>query len=279
MTVIVFMGNEAGAGVTGNMISIALALASEMNCTITLLENHAGNNGIMNYLKPHENVNCVCEEDYLSSLYRNSLTRSKSEYTVEEIIQDRLYYYGKPAQNQLAHDYGMTYMISEVLKDIKSIEKVRNNFVFVDAKLSGTENSKYLIEKADLIVVNLTQNRSGIRDFLINYPDISEKAVFVVSDFDSNDESSRAEINNLMLFHRNRTFVLPHCSDFRFSAESGDLIEFFNNGWESEQKNWYEDKTAHGERVFYFKSLKNVSRSIMVMLNEIRESKEAKKRV
>ena len=84
---IVFMGNEAGAGVTGNMISIALALASEMNCTITLFENHAGNNGIMNYLKPHENVNCVCEEDYLSSLYRNSLTRNKSEYTFEEIIQ------------------------------------------------------------------------------------------------------------------------------------------------------------------------------------------------
>lgn len=132
--------------------------------------------------------------------------------------------------------------IRETFRGILSLAQDCYEMVFVDASTEISDFMDTLFEEADLIVVNLSQNRRVIEDFLHKYTIDYKKMVFLFGNYDpDSDINVRNVCNRFKNLKKELTFVLPYNTDFRDAASKASLSEFFlqNMGCEEDDENYY----------------------------------------
>lgn len=123
----------------------------------------------------------------------------------------------------------------ECIQTIRCLERYGEQ-VFVDTATAPLASSRQILQQADLVVVNLSQNRQMLDHFFRNYSTIQEKAFYLIGDYDGESELTRAEIIRRYQIPGRRIGVIPHSVQFSDAVSEGELIPFLLRNYDCE--NW-----------------------------------------
>lgn len=167
--IVAFYSDVRGcSGTTSNLCSIATYFALTGNKKIVLWENHFNWNNITKNLKESKRNSSSLRElqvyqangtkelfFILNTHNEYSLNNEKTllSYT-EELYPNQLYY----LPNQTTSSYLFEREIIHILPDLLTIFKKSDIVLFIDVQNLEKASSRYIIEQADIVVYNLTQD-------------------------------------------------------------------------------------------------------------------------
>lgn len=234
---VAFWSNTRGRScVTSNLacISVLSTLSSSDQRRTIVLENHQNILNLGNALFSQQSRQEVREnksyqvEYGLSRLLRSMEEGEKiSENTVmryaENFLGKKLFYL--PAggtRNQEMLEYRLE---RDCVRTIKFLEQY-GDLVLVDTAAAPLASSRKILRQADLVVVNLSQNRQMLDHFFRNYSEIRKKAFYLIGNYDEGSELTRGEVIKRYEIPGSQLGIIPHNVQFSDALSDGKLIPF-----------------------------------------------------
>ncbi len=143
--------------------------------------------------------------------------------------------------------------------DVSGVRAMRylerySDMVFVDTSASPLSSSRKILQQADMVVVNLSQNESMMSHFFRNYSSIQEKAFYLIGNYDGKSQWTRSRIMNRYGIPGSRIGTVPHNVMFSDAISSGRLIPFLLKNYDCDSKDQnYDFMAAAREAVELFR--------------------------
>lgn len=131
--------------------------------------------------------------------------------------------------------------LKETFQEIIVLAEACYEMVYIDASAGMNDFVEMIFEQADIIIVNLCQNKRVLEDFFKRYDINYDKMLFIIGNY---DVASEYTINNLCKkiksLKRELTFAVPYNTEFRDAMSRAQLTEFFlqNIGCEKDDDNY-----------------------------------------
>lgn len=131
--------------------------------------------------------------------------------------------------------------IKDNFKEILALAEACYELVFIDASAGMNDFIEMAWEEADLIVVNLCQNKRVLDDFFLRYDVNYDKMLFLIGNYDADSEWNVKNIlKRIKDLKKELTFTIPYNTQFRDAMSCAQLTEFFlqNIGCEKDDENY-----------------------------------------
>lgn len=242
---ITFWSPVHGKGTTCNLLAIALYSTLKYNMRNLITQT----NFCMNHLEVPLIGNKLEETEFFLDIGIDALARSiKSApldidnfYNASVSIlnkQQQLHLLpGTRKSNQEYYEADMEKVINNILTYAVSFY----DMVFVDTNSGKNYLSQLVLEKSDLIIVNLPQNKRVLDDYFNEYQFNSKKVFYIIGDY---DRRSKNNIKNLRKQYKKlnskNSAIIPYCTEFSDAISDGALIDFMKKNIEAkDDKNEY----------------------------------------
>lgn len=232
-------------GTTSNLSAIALysTLIHKVNVMV-MQTNYKMNNLEAPLIGSQSKVS-----DYFMDVGIDALSRS-----IKSAPLDRDMFYNSSVSlldKQFSLLSGTTKLSSEIYEDdmdkvihniIQSAEKFYD-IVWIDTNSGLNGFTPQILERSDLIVVNLNQNQSVLKDFFESSKNFDSKKIFYI--IGNYDNRSKNNIKNLRKQYKElnsfNSSVVPYNTEFLDAQSDGQLIDFLkkNMGIGRNDKNRY----------------------------------------
>ena len=118
--------------------------------------------------------------------------------------------------------------MKENFKGILELAEACYEFVFIDASAGMNEFVEMIWDEADLIIINLCQNKRVLEDFFLRYHVNLDKMLFLLGNYDSSSEWNLKNIlKRVKGLKKEITFTIPYNTQFRDATSCAQLTEFF----------------------------------------------------
>lgn len=141
-----------------------------------------------------------------------------------------------PAGNELNAEVFEYQMNRDCLRTLDFLERYAK-VVMIDTSASPLESSRRILQEADLVVVNLSQNERMLSHFFRNYSGIRKKAFYVVGNYEEHSALSRDRIIKKYQLDADKIGIIPHNIDFQDAISQGNLIPFLVNHFRCRKRN------------------------------------------
>lgn len=238
---IAFWSNVRGqCGTTLHLICMAAIQAMFDKKRVVLLENHDHltsiesclvNKGSPYYVKEYE----YGYKDYgLEGLMRkmDNSDPGMDERCIRQcaiaFIQDRLFYLPHGyLKNRDLLDYQFNKNLSNLFT---GLEKYFDS-VYIDTFAAESLSTKAILEKADLVVVNLNQNNNVLNNFFNNFSALRDKAIFLLGNYHSCRQNNIKEIKRKYQIADGRIFAIPFCMEAAEAESDGSITNFIGRNY------------------------------------------------
>lgn len=250
---IVFWSNVHGqCGVTSNLAAVALELTLNYRYKVLMLHNEFNNPSLDEIFLDQgtlENVNDNMFDIGIDALMRyckyNALNEENFQNYTTTILKNKLDLLQGTAMTKRENFYSeLGHMEDHILNS--ALEYY--DFVFSDAT-AGESYSQSLLKRADIIVVNLNQNKQVIKDFFNHpvYKIYQEKCFFLMGKYDQASKYNRKNLirqfdfnqkNSLKkLLGKNDTLgVIPYDVKYLDALNDGKATDYFLLGSRKDKK-------------------------------------------
>lgn len=232
---VAFWSNSSGrAGTTGNMACISI-ICSLLKRKSILFENHFSLSGLEQVLvnRKRSPVALLREE---FSFYDpvgidGLLRRIHSNHTYEQLMEDvsmkfldnELYYI--PRNSSINPEY-FEYELNQVIKPLMDYLNKLFELVFIDTAANDTLSTKTILEEADLVVVNLCQNKAILEHFFTNYSSIIDKSIILIGSYQEESKFRLKNIRRRYQITEEQVAIMPFNMEFADAMNNGNLVEF-----------------------------------------------------
>jgi cellulose biosynthesis protein BcsQ len=140
--------------------------------------------------------------------------------------------------------------MSKTITGILHAVSCYHDIVFIDTNSGRNDLTIKILENADLIVVNLSQNRIMLDDYAMNYKFDNKKIFYLIGNYNSNSKYNLKNIQKSYQWMKNKnTAVIPYNTEYMDAQSDGQVIQFMmkNMDCEKNESNTYfirEIKTA-----------------------------------
>ncbi len=235
---VVFWSNYPDSGVTSNMTAIGVMISLIYHGRLVMLSNHYNQENLGRSLLGETYDEMLKEEcnyfangsaqNYIKQLINRSNRRQHTE-NILEVIDDGLYYYVDcPIFNSRISDMKAEEEMESVLEYLKQHAEL----IFIDAKSQESLSTKHLLESADIVVVNLRQEETAIRNFFKRYSSLLGKCVFVLSAYQKNSGYMKKRFVHEFRIHPGRVAVIPFSPIFHANICDGRIVEYITENAE-----------------------------------------------
>lgn len=247
---VAFWSNVNGkCSTTANTIALSVMQALECNQKVVVFENHAGLCGLDSaFIHNSRGMGVVSENSYVyNNIGMESILRKmhKSFNDIDSInnnvisfLNDRLLFIpGDSVSNEELFEYELNLVIEPLLKNL---EQFADN-VFVDTANNNNLSTKIILNEADIVVVNITQNQRVIEDFFENYSGIMHKAFFLVGNYEPYSRFDITAIAKRYQINPDAIAAVPYNYEFRESLATGTVVDFIerNHNCKKRDNNYY----------------------------------------
>lgn len=240
MLVSFWNSSQARSGVTTNAASIALFYALRYKRKVALFENHLPSEmGLSDLLIGKKEENSIFEEpmyygkkNKVQDIYR----KLKSGFPVHNmsdsavrLADGKLHYF--PQDDYGSHDL-LDYELNKIVDPFIDLLVARYDVVVVDLKQFNTMSTKKIIERSDMIFLNILPDNQFLQDFFLKHSCKLEKFYFVLSKFCKNDGVSKEDLLKEYPINPKLVSYIPYNENFERTCRSGNLEGFLQkNKW------------------------------------------------
>lgn len=267
---IAFWSNVRGrSGVTTNMVCIS-ALASIAGAgKAVLLENHYSCNSIAGMVLSAGQVDELKEsgryynregiEYVLKGLYSGNDGNELLRHATLPLLYTSMYYL---PQSYIINREVFNYEFNLVYKKLfYSLELFADN-VFIDTERNENLSSNAILTEADLVVVNLIQDKTALREFFDNYSSIQEKAVYIIGAYQPELILNYRRICYEYHIPKDKIGIIPYNIELSGSMSEGRILQFLNRNYE---------KASGRENDYFMRQCKKSSMMVRKNLLDIRK--------
>lgn len=245
---IAFWSNIGGKnGVTSNMAGVGIMSALLHKKKILMMENHFHINNLETAFISRDNGSLKEEELYfynpigmdflIKKLHSNIETEDMIKNSALEFLNQSIYYI---PQSHLNNREIFEHQLYEVICPLLDKIEQEAELTFIDT-IGGNLTSKVILSKADMVVVNLSQDPGIIEHFFENYSSLISKAVFLMGNYNRNSTYNLSKIRNKYHINKDRIAIIPYNIEFKDSLSSGSLISFLTRNYNctKDEDNYY----------------------------------------
>lgn len=255
---VAFWSSARQCGVTSNLAAISVASVIKFQHKILALENHLCPNNLGCAYLGRGKADMVAEvgsnyyegggsEGLIRRIYRSTNNYYNLEPYLNEIIDNHLYYM---PQGQVIHSDLFDYELNQSIEPFFNLIDNFSDITFIDTASSNSLSSKTIIEEADLIVINLYQDKRILEDFFSGYSSHISKAIILISKYSSNSLLSIKRISKMYDFPIERILPIPYNEIFETAFTRGRIVEFICSHY---------DCRRDDPNYFFMQSLKKAS--------------------
>lgn len=241
---IAFWSNAHGKnGVTSNLACMSVMEILEQNRKNILLENHFSINNLETVLNHTMSKNRLNEYNFYNQKGIEHLMRKiHSGFSLENAVNNSVMTFMEDKMNYLPQNYLMNqevfdYEFNQVMNPMFELLEQFCDTVYIDTAAGNTLSSKMILEEADLIVVNLSQNQYILEDFFEHYQSLTDKCVYLLGNYTPESKYTKVYIMKKYHIPRDRIAAIPYNVSFRDALNNGSLISFLNHNYPCERKN------------------------------------------
>lgn len=247
---IAFWSNAHGKnGVTSNLACISVMEILEQKRRNLLLENHFNINNLETVLNQSMSRNKLNEYNFYNQKGIEHLIRKiHSGYSMENsdsmknavsnsvmtFMEDRMNYL---PQNCLMNQEVFDYEFNQVVNPMFQLLEQFCDTVYIDTAVGNALSSKIILEQADLIVINLSQNPYILDDFFEHYQPLMKKSVYLLGNYTPESKYTKGYIMRKYHIPRTKIAAIPYNVQFKDAVTSGNLIAFLNEYHQCDRKN------------------------------------------
>lgn len=237
-----FWSNVAGSvGTTTNLVCIGSFYAMRFQRRVMLFENHLPvRTGIEQSLFPRKEpeLSFVREKpfyyDYhgmeqLLKILRAGYEPEALDRIAVSLLDGYLKYL--PLSEQMSsqiYEYELNMVIERLLWELNR----QNDLVLIDTQSRDNLSTKTILDRAEMVVVNLRQEPDQIEDFLEHYSGLLEKAVFLLTRYQEESIYNQVNLSRIYKIPQERIWMLPDYPLLSYLQEQGRLPEFLQkNLW------------------------------------------------
>lgn len=225
-------GNRSG--VTTNAAGLALFYALRYRKRVALFENHLpSGRGLYEVLTGKRRGDFVFEEPiYYGKNHRfhDIYRQIKSGFPIHnmsdsaiKLAQDRLHYY--PQDDYGCHDL-LDYELNKIIEPFLDSLDLRYELIFVDLKQYNTMTTKKIIQRSDLIFLNLLAEEENLELFFDRYAFEKNRYYFIFNkSFEKIDDFKQRIVTSYPLDEA-RFSILPYNENFDRVCKNGNLENF-----------------------------------------------------
>lgn len=222
-------------GVTANLAAISVASVNRFpNKKIVALENRLCQNNLgqaylgrsivpMQQEAGHNYYDGGGIEGLLRRIYRQDYCSNIIASYQKVILPDRLFYI---PQTRVIHSEIFEYEFDHDIDILLQMIDEYYDICFIDTASRNNLSSKKILEEADLIVVNLCQNKIFLEDFFLNYSSLISKAVFLIGNYSRQSKISCKRIAMKYDIPMENITVIPSNELYRNAFMQGNVVEF-----------------------------------------------------
>lgn len=270
---IAFWSNIKGkSGVTTNTVCIAALTAISGAGKAVLLENHYSINSIADIVLSREQTEQLKEsgryynrdgiEYVLKGLYSGKNGEELLCHAVLPLLYTNVYYL---PQSYIVNKEVFNYEFSLVYKELfYSLELFSDN-VFIDTERNENLSSNAILYEADIVVVNLIQDKIALREFFDNYSSIQEKAIYLVGSYKPDPLFNYRRICYEYHIPKDKIGIIPYNSELSESVSHGLTLQFLNRNYE---------KASSRENEYFMRHCKKSSMMVRKNLLDIYKRKK-----
>lgn len=271
---IAFYSNVRGnAGTTSNLCCLATYLAVKEKQRILLWENHTNWNLIGDNIIPRTKLSLLCEslDSYHISGSRElfcKLQRSENldlscqvQELAKELYPDRLYY----LPNRQIESSIFEKDISRILPRLIRLCKESDDLVFMDLQDTTKESTHYILEQADLVLLNLMQHLNSLdKKFISNGISVS-KFRYLIGNY---QPKSKFNIKNICRRYKIPNMdiaMIPYNTLCREAMSEGRLLDFMSANVECSEED---------PNYSFIHAVEQAAEMLIEVVKEIKQSKE-----
>lgn len=263
-----FWSNFHQLGTTHNMIAIAVLTALEYRMRILMAHNHFNKSALEYAFIDRKYIIHDLTDlsdtgiDALSRVIRfNKLEKNDIYSYTTTILKNRLdLLSGTRNTNKELYVNNLKSVIQMILQSAVKYY----DLVFVDTASGNNDISNRIIEKSDLVIVNLNQNVLVLEDFLDCFGDIREKAMIILGRYDENSKYNLKAIKRRFGF--SDIHVIPYNICFADACSEGGAVDFF-------LKNLNAEKDDYNYQ--FIKSVREAAEAVLTCLGMDTQQKKA----
>lgn len=246
---VAFWSNTQGrGGTTSNMACISIVHSIMNQDTSILFENHCSLNGLDNALTSRRWNSMVMEELYsyghagidglMKRIHSNMMSGEMVKSASVELMNGQVYYI---PQSRLGNKEFFEYELSQVIHRLMAVLEESCDIVFIDTAGKHHLSAKLILDEADIVVVNLSQEPSLLQDYFLNYQSLADKAVYLIGNYNPQSKSNLKNIIRKYSINKDLISVIPYCIDFKDALADGTVIRFLMRtyGCRRENENYY----------------------------------------
>ena len=248
MLVTFWSGAEIRTGVTTNTALISHFYAQRYKKKVALFENHVpGKYSLEDILIGKKSLPFLFEEpifynrnnniNYYYGLMKAGLPVKGISNAALRMAEGRLHYFPQFSSNHTLFDYEMNKVIDRFLDELNS----RYEVVFVDLKRINTMTTKHIIERSDLVFINVPQDEISINRILDDNLIEREKLCFILSRYKQTSKMDFEEIVSDYDIDNERISYIPYYESLIRICKNGNLSNFLiKNFWSTRGEKSFE---------------------------------------
>ncbi len=260
---IAFWSNiRKNGGVSTNLVCMAAVSAIAGVGRSVLLENHYNINNLNGMLLSPDKITMLHEtgqyynkygiEYILKKIYTGAAGEQLIRKASIPLLYSSIYYL---PQSYIVNKEVFDYEFELTHKDLFAVLENISDMVFIDTESKGNASSVQILEEADIVVVNIDQDREAWEDYFDNYASLLEKSVFLVGRYEKENPFHCHRIMKEYQIPQGKIGVIPYNVDLQIAAAEGRIIPFLNRNYL---------RSSRAENDYFMGELKNS----VIMLKE-----------
>lgn len=269
---IAFWSNIRGkSGVTTNMVCIAALVSIAGAGRAVLLENHYSINSIADIVLSKDQIDQLKEsgryynkdgiEYVLKGIYSGKNGEELIRHAALPLLYTNIYYL---PQSYIVNKEVFNYEFSLVYKKLFYNLELFSDNVFIDTERNENLSSNTILHEADMVVVNLLQEKASLREFFDNYSSIQEKAVYLIGSYQPELLFNYRRICYEYHIPKDKIGIIPYNIELSESMSQGCAVQFLNRNY---------DKASCRENEYFMRHCKKSSMMVKKNLLDIRKRK------
>lgn len=242
---IAFWSNSPGkTGVTGNLACISIVSALYQPSQMVLFENHVNINNLgSTFLNPNsydilQEKSSYFVENGMGRILsycdmRDQISSEMIYRTCFSVFDQRVFYLPTGGMNQDLMEYRLKKHAGDVMDLLENFYST----VCIDLSSSTLESSRKILQEADLVVVNLSQNNQQLSHFFRNYSNIQKKAFYVIGNYDSRSVITKKDIVKRFNLPGYMVGTIPYNRRFADALTKGRVIPYLLQNYECSREN------------------------------------------